>query len=1487
MMNFIRDGRIHAYFRGIFQSIYTIKNKCNKQLLSPEYAATKNALKNTIAQATNDSFVGRYTLDIGTTANRQVPDGQSSKIRAEADWQSPDGFTSGLFLTNFAPSSRSLRVGYEWATSPLRRTCRETRSHLEADLRGGRTRLEQRSKKGRRNTVKHQTDVLEQFLAATRSIPAPKQIRTLFYRKPSLHRFCTAFFPSLTREMDGAGTLQLRCRDRKVQNKVRTRLKQSTNQIQIGFLYFLLNLMQKVVFKVAKSVPLVYGLFTGSVPILYQEYTEKLLRRYPRATQASSLAVDLQAEPRPAREHGGSCMSQACLLHMLSNGQAWIVRKTVPIDTLSMHYQRTIFASSILNPYWKRALSQISVFKRSILFYQASEWFWINNRSNRLKCLLTKKVGAVQDVLKTCRKDFLLKSKFSVSIIALLVMTFGAGASQAQTKPSYTLQGTVSSAVDKKPLQAVSVRVEADQVKTSTNKDGTFSVAVFQRSGRVKLTSVGYKTVELDYTAGAPLHVQLTPLENQLDEVEVVSTGYQKIPKERATGSFVQIDNQLFNRKVGSNVLERLADVTPGLIFNNGKGGAAQMRIRGQNTIFSDASPLIIVDNFPYEGDINNINPNDIESVTVLKDAAAASIWGARAGNGVIVINTKKGNSLGGEQMEININTTIGNTPDLHYQPMISSADFIEIERMLFDRGFYNNFEISLSRTPLNPAVELFIRQRDHPEQKGAIEAEIEKLKGYDIRSDYEQYFYRAPVTQQYAFRTQGSNGTNRYHASVGYDRNQTEVVGNNNNRLTGIIGNHWSFLNKKLELTGQAAFTAQRTELNGLSEINYMGYRNIPTSKIYPYARLADESGQPLEVTKDYRLGYLQSVANDGLLDWSYKPLLDRDQQDRTGKGNDLRMDAAIRYQIRKGIHVHGQYQYWNGNTANRQLNSMESYYTRDMINRFTQRNLSTNQLAYAIPKGGILDLEYIRSQAHNVRLQADFNFQVSSLHEINGIMGYEIRDQHADANKTRSYGYDERIGISQAVNYKDYYTSYFNAYNTFNVIPFMDLETGTIDRFRSVFSNFSYAYDRRYTFTGSLRFDESNLFGVDANQKRVPLYSIGLGWNISNERFFKVKAIDRLHLRATYGRSGNINKTLTAYTTAYYNPQDRLTQLPYASIRTPRNPDLRWEKITTSNIGLDFSLFRSRISGSAEYYNKDGDDVIGTIPTPGTAGIKTKTGNYARTNAKGFELVLNTVPINKKVKWSNQLLFNTVKDKIVSYRGNAVPATRILSGSDGTSAYPVEGRPLWALYSLPWGGLDPQDGDPTGYLNGQLSKDYSSILQNASIESLTYHGPVRPTWFGAFRNNIEWNNWSLSANISYRGGYYFKSNTLSFDNLLRGEIVQGDYSSRWKKKGDELITNIPSIPVNMVSGRDAYFSYAALHIQKADHIRLQDVRVEYNFPVRSWKLKSISRLSLYVYANNLGLLWKKTKISYDPDFANVDFLPIRTFSVGANIIL
>ncbi|SFS88706.1 SusC/RagA family TonB-linked outer membrane protein [Sphingobacterium wenxiniae] len=1079
-----------------------------------------------------------------------------------------------------------------------------------------------------------------------------------------------------------------------------------------------------------------------------------------------------------------------------------------------------------------------------------------------------------------------LKSLWLNAYGLLLIFVSMFSLSDAWAQSGRTLSGVVRSAAEGQPLQGVSIRT--DQRQAITDKDGRFQIPTSQQEGSFEVKHLGYKTQQIAFdTRFTVFDIQLEADESYIEEVEIVNTGYQSIPKERATGSFVQVDNELFNRRVSTNVLDRLADVTPGLIFNNGKGAAAQMRIRGQNTIRSDASALIIVDNFPYEGDISNINPNDVESITVLKDAAAASIWGARAGNGVIVITTKRNNITQQPKVTLNANTTFGQRPDLHYQPLISSADFIDIEQMLFEKGFYTTYENSLNKVPLNPAVELFIEKRDNPERAEEIDGKIALLKTYDIRSDYEKFLYQSPLMQQYALRMEGGNSNNQYYASIGFDKNRTEVIRNNNDRYSATLGNRIVFFGDKLQLSTQAAFSQRKVENNGFGSLTYSSHRGVPSTPLFPYARLVDEDGNPLAVTKDYRVSYLESVSNDGLLDWSYIPLLDRDNNDNTTIGKDLRLDAGITYKLLDAVTLSAQYQYWSGSTVTRGLNNLDSYFTRNEINRLTQRDPLTGNLSYAIPMGSILDINDGSTHAHNLRLQADFSHRLQDVHEINGLGGYEIRDQQMVGVQSRLYGYDERVGVSQSVNYKGRFTSYFNPYNTYNIIPYVDREIGTVDRFRSVFGNIAYTYDRRYTATGSLRFDESNLFGVNTNQKRVPLYSVGLGWNLTNERFLKVNGIDRLHLRATYGKSGNVNRSMTAYTTAYYNMQDYLTGLPMASIATPRNPDLRWEKITTYNVGLDFSLLKSRIFGSVEFYNKDGSDVISQMPSPGTSGIKLLTGNFSATNTRGVEVMINTRPIDKVIRWSNQFHFNTVRDKVTDYNGPSFTALNLMSNSDGLTAYPIEGRPLWALYSMPWGGLDSENGDPIGYLEGQPSKDYTAIMRTLSVDGLIYHGSVRPTWYGSFRNMLEWRRFMLSFNISYRGGYYFKKPTASYYDLLTGISTHGDFERSWQKQGDEQHTQVPSFQETINTPRAQVYTYSSVLIHRADHIRLQDIRVEYELPLEKLRTDRNMRLRVYGYANNLGLLWKKSKTEYDPDYASVNYLPVKTFSIGLNATL
>src|SRR5690606_28060105 len=232
-----------------------------------------------------------------------------------------------------------------------------------------------------------------------------------------------------------------------------------------------------------------------------------------------------------------------------------------------------------------------------------------------------------------------------------------------------------------------------------------------------------------------------------------------------------------------ANILDRLDGVTSGRIFNtnnNRQLGQSDTQIRGRATPFANSDPLIIRDNFPYEGEISNISPNDIENITMLKDAAAASAWGARAGNGVIVITTKGGRIGNKTKVEINTNLTISEKPDLYYTPQLSAAEYIEVEQFLFNQGLYN-VAINNGFTPLSPAVEVFAKARSGLIGSADSLSSIRQLATYDSRAELLRHYYRTGVNQQYQASLSGGEGNHSYFFSAGYDKNLESNVTNKN----------------------------------------------------------------------------------------------------------------------------------------------------------------------------------------------------------------------------------------------------------------------------------------------------------------------------------------------------------------------------------------------------------------------------------------------------------------------------------------------------------------------------------------------------------------------------------------------------------------------------------------------------------------------------------------------------------------------------------
>lgn len=359
---------------------------------------------------------------------------------------------------------------------------------------------------------------------------------------------------------------------------------------------------------------------------------------------------------------------------------------------------------------------------------------------------------------------------------------------EAVHKPSFPLQqqqhvltGTVVDQ-DGQPLEGVTVAVRGTGVSTSTDSRGQFILSTATSNGTLLISLLGHQSITQRFDAEnpGPFHFTLIPVDSRLEEVEV-STGYERLPRERATGSFVFIDSALLNRSVSTDIISRLKGVTPSLLFDERAGGEPKLSIRGRSTIFANADPLVVVDNFPYEGNINNINPNDVESVTILRDAAAASIWGVRAGNGVIVITTKQGKAGHPLQVSFNGNVTVGAKPDLWYEPRISSADLVELEEFLYENGHFQDALVnSVSHPPISPAVEVMSNPTLSQDEKQNL---LAKLKKNDVRHDLNRYFYQPTVNQQYASNLSGSSPRHQYFLFAGHDRNRRETVGNHYER--------------------------------------------------------------------------------------------------------------------------------------------------------------------------------------------------------------------------------------------------------------------------------------------------------------------------------------------------------------------------------------------------------------------------------------------------------------------------------------------------------------------------------------------------------------------------------------------------------------------------------------------------------------------------------------------------------------------------------
>ncbi len=1062
-------------------------------------------------------------------------------------------------------------------------------------------------------------------------------------------------------------------------------------------------------------------------------------------------------------------------------------------------------------------------------------------------------------------------------VIGYLLLILLLSLSQVINSYAQTSQSIRGRITDEKgePLTGALIKIKGTSTGTSTGKNGEFALQHVPSGATLLISFIGYKTLEIQTQAIRPDQpIILQPDATQLEQVEVVSTGYQQIPKERATGSFVLLDSALINRRVSTNILDRLDGVTSGLIFNRNKtGNTPDISIRGRSTIQGNPDPLIILDNFPYDGDLENINPQDVESISVLKDAAAASIWGTRAGNGVIVITTKKGKLNQKPRLSFNSNVTIGQKPDLWYQPQLSNKEFIEVEQFLFDKGRFNSI-INNKYGALSPAVEIMLMRRNNQITDTQRDAMLDSIAQYDNRTDLDKYFYRNSVNQQYQFSVNGGGQFNKYYVSLGYDNNLSSSVGQGNDRLTLNANNTTSLFNGKAELLTGVIFTMANNKSD-----------SEPYTPLFPYERLAGDDGNALAVidrSRTLRLPYIDTAGAGRLLDWHYRPLdeLRNKYSASQNKLTDYRFNTALTWHIVNGLNVSGNYTYQKGVTDVVSDYSTDSYYTRNQINQVSRINPTTGAIIRPVPLGDIVRNINSSYYSHYGRGQLNFDHLFQGNHQINALAGYEIKDYRSDQAGTMLYGYDPKTAtnLNSTVNYTADNPNYYGS-GTTKISPGTS-NYWSVDRYRSYYANASYIYNSRYVVSGSARKDESNLFGVGSNQKGVSLWSAGLAWNLSNENFYSLPVLPYLKLRFTYGYNGNVDKSTSAYLTAVTAVSPNLWNVPFLNVQNPPNPSLRWEKIENINWGIDFATKSNRISGSADFWIKNGKDLIGKSPIAPQSGVIIFTGNSADMKGSGLDISLNTVNLRMQdFIWRSNFLFNYNTDKIVKYKAKQGSNSSIVSGNYEN---PLEGYSYYSIFAFRYNGLDAL-GNPVGVLNNEPSENYSAITASLNPGDITYMGTLTPKLYGNVCNAVSWKDIELSFNITYKFNYYFRRQSLNNGSLysLSPSYLQPDYAKRWQKPGDELSTSVPSLIYPVNSSRDLVYTNSEVLVEKSDHIRLQDVRLGYTIKRNKSSVPTFSAIQLYVYASNLGVLWKSTKYKTDPD--NPNGIPAaKLFSFG-----
>ncbi len=1064
-------------------------------------------------------------------------------------------------------------------------------------------------------------------------------------------------------------------------------------------------------------------------------------------------------------------------------------------------------------------------------------------------------------------------------LLSLLVLSIGLVSAQVSK-----VTGVVVSAEDGEPVIGASVLVVGTNLGTITDIDGKYEIANVPADAKhLRISYVGMETQQVSIKPGM-IRTELRSDTEVIDEVVVVAYGTAK--KSSFTGSASVVGAKNIEKRAITNATSALEGNTSGVQVTSAlgqPGESASVRIRGFGSVNASNAPLYVVDGAVYNGDISNINPSDIESMTVLKDAASTSLYGSSAGNGVILITTKKGsNTSGGTGITLNISQgwssraydDYARVGVYDYYPLqwqmlknsrISSGDTAE------EAALYASENI-IDELKYNPFVG--VADTEIVGTDGRLNPAANALKwGDDL--DWEDAAYSTGYRQEYNVSYNSSNEKSDSYASVGYLKDNGYMLKTDFERYSGRVNYNvypvkWfkSGVNLGLVRTNSNYSTSTSDNSSGYSNLS----RFIRTmAPIYPVHKHDLETGEyldaennsttdPSQYTYDYEGARISSNGRDAIAEtlWNEREISNMNTTARVYatimpiEGLSLTVNYALENtDLRRKVYENPLV--GDGTSGPGRLNLLTTRTLTQTFNQLINYNKSFGNHTFDILLGH-----------ENYEYKYEYEYAMKIGEVISGIYDFEnftsINELSSYTNRYRKEGYFGRLNYDYADKY---------------------------------YASISYRHD------GSSRFSKDNRWGN--------FWSFGASWRISEEDFMKdISWLSNLKLRASYGQTGN-DAILDADDDASYYPYQLLYTLGvnnaseagiYLSSLVDTN--LKWETQVSADVAIEFGLFDNRLTGSLEYFTKQSKDLLFDTSIPLSNGVSSIVQNIGKVKNNGVEFDLN-YQLLRRNDWTFSIGVNGthIKNKVTQ-----LPAGNENGIVTGSKKYMV-GHSIYEFWLRQWYGVNPENGDGLYYLDtdayneadGTLSESVKSTLVTIDGKQLTnsyryakydYSGSAIPKLYGGFNFNLGYKDFELSAVFSYSLGG--KVLDLTYADLMAtdefGYAMSEDVKKAWQKPGD--ITDVPRLDANSTHATSIGQSYSTRWLTNANYLNLRTVTLSYNLPAKWLHHVMVKNARLSVSAENLFMIKARQGLNPQANYAGVsynEYMPARNITLGLNV--